>query len=89
MMRYGIPAYRLPRDVMGAEVDRIAALGVGIASDYWVEDLEQERREGAFDAVFVAVGALSPSGSTYPPPMPSTSSTPCRSCGESPRALTP
>ena len=28
MMRYGIPAYRLPRDVMGAEVERIAALGV-------------------------------------------------------------
>src|SRR6516162_6136820 len=57
MMRYGIPAYRLPRDVMGAEVDRLAALGVHITSDYWVDDLEEERREGAFDAVFVAVGA--------------------------------
>jgi NADPH-dependent glutamate synthase beta subunit-like oxidoreductase len=57
MMRYGIPAYRLPRDVMGAEVDRIEALGVRITSDYRVEDLEAERREGAFDAVFVAVGA--------------------------------
>ena len=42
---------------MGAEVDRIAALGVRFTSDYWVEDLEAERREGAFDAVFVAVGA--------------------------------
>src|SRR5436190_6301394 len=57
MMRYGIPAYRLPRDVMGAEVDRIAALGVRFTSDHWVDDLEAERREGAFDAVFVAVGA--------------------------------
>ncbi len=57
MMRYGIPAYRLPRDVMGAEVDRIAALGVRLTGDHWVEDLELERREGAFDAVFVAVGA--------------------------------
>ena len=57
MMRYGIPAYRLPRDVMGAEVDRVAALGVSLSSDYWVEDLEAECREGAFDAVFVAVGA--------------------------------
>ena len=57
MMRYGIPAYRLPRDVMGAEVDRIAALGVRIVSDHRVEDLEAERRDGAFDAVFVAVGA--------------------------------
>jgi NADPH-dependent glutamate synthase beta subunit-like oxidoreductase len=57
MMRYGIPAYRLPRDVMGAEVDRIAALGVRFVQDHRVEDLEAERREGAFDAVFVAVGA--------------------------------
>ncbi len=57
MMRYGIPAYRLPRDVMGAEVDRIAALGVRFVSDHRVEDLEAERRDGAFDAVFVAVGA--------------------------------
>ena len=57
MMRYGIPAYRLPRDVMGAEIDRIAALGVRFTSDHQVEDLEEERREGAFDAVFVAVGA--------------------------------
>jgi len=57
MMRYGIPAYRLPRDVMGAEIDRIAALGVRFTSNHQVEDLEAERREGAFDAVFVAVGA--------------------------------
>src|ERR1700761_3138001 len=57
MMRYGIPAYRLPRDVMGAEVDRIAALGVRLTGNYRVDDLELERREGAFDAVFVAVGA--------------------------------
>ena len=57
MMRYGIPAYRLPRDVMGAEVDRISALGVRLITDHRVEDLEAERRDGAFDAVFVAVGA--------------------------------
>jgi NADPH-dependent glutamate synthase beta subunit-like oxidoreductase len=57
MMRYGIPAYRLPRDVMGAEIDRIAALGVRFTSNHTVEDLEEERRKGAFDAVFVAVGA--------------------------------
>ena len=30
MMRYGIPAYRLPRDVLDGEIDRIAALGVRI-----------------------------------------------------------
>ena len=57
MMRYGIPAYRLPRDVMGAEVNRIAALGVRFQINERVDDLEAARRDGAFDAVFVAVGA--------------------------------
>ena len=57
MMRYGIPAYRLPRDVLGAEIDRIAALGVRISCGHRVEDLNAERRDGGFDAVFVAVGA--------------------------------
>jgi len=57
MMRYGIPAYRLPREVLGAEVDRIAALGVRVTCGHRVVDLDRERREGGFDAVFVAVGA--------------------------------
>ncbi len=57
MMRYGIPAYRLPRDVLGAELERIAALGVRITGGHRVEYLAAERREGSFDAVFVAVGA--------------------------------
>jgi NADPH-dependent glutamate synthase beta subunit-like oxidoreductase len=57
MMRYGIPAYRLPRDVLDTELQRIAALGVQITCDHRVEDLVAERGEGDFDAVFVAVGA--------------------------------
>ncbi len=57
MMRYGIPAYRMPRDVLGGEIERIAALGVRFTTDHRVTDLEAERSEGRFDAVFVAVGA--------------------------------
>ena len=57
MMRYGIPAYRMPRDVLDGEVARIAALGVRITCGHRVEDLVAERDEGSFDAVFVAVGA--------------------------------
>ncbi|MGA9857506.1 MAG: NAD(P)-binding protein [Solirubrobacteraceae bacterium] len=57
MMRYGIPSYRLPRDTLGAEVARLAALGVTFTPNHRVTDLDAERREGAFDAVFVAVGA--------------------------------
>ena len=57
MMRYGIPSYRLPRDVLDGELARIIALGVRITSGHRVEDLGAERAEGRFDAVFVAVGA--------------------------------
>jgi NADPH-dependent glutamate synthase beta subunit-like oxidoreductase len=57
MMRYGIPAYRLPRDVLGGEIERIEALGVRFTMNHRVVDLETERNEGHFDAVFVAVGA--------------------------------
>lgn len=57
MMRYGIPEYRLPRDVLEAEIARITELGVRIVSDHWVKDLLAEQATGRFDAVFVAVGA--------------------------------
>jgi NADPH-dependent glutamate synthase beta subunit-like oxidoreductase len=57
MMRYGIPAYRMPRDVLDAEIARIAAIGVRMVCDHRVDDLAAERRDGGFDAAFVAVGA--------------------------------
>ncbi len=57
MMRYGIPSYRMPRDVLAGELGRIQALGVRMISDHHVENLAVERDEGGFDAVFVAVGA--------------------------------
>lgn len=57
MMRYGIPNYRLPRDVLDPEIDRIAAMGVRITCGHRVEDLAAERLDGDFDAAFVAVGA--------------------------------
>ncbi|MGC8509868.1 MAG: NAD(P)-binding protein [Acidimicrobiales bacterium] len=57
MMRYGIPAYRLPRAVLDAEIARILAMGVEVELDHVVDDVERARREGGFDAVFLAVGA--------------------------------
>ncbi|KEP40590.1 glutamate synthase [Mycobacterium kansasii] len=57
MMRYGIPNYRLPRDVLDAEIERIAALGVQLTTGHRVDDLAAERAAGNFDAAFVAVGA--------------------------------
>ncbi|MFW7415096.1 NAD(P)-binding protein [Demequina sp. SO4-18] len=57
MMRYGIPEYRLPRDVLDAEIARVANLGIRMITDHKVSDLAKEQAEGRFDAVFVAIGA--------------------------------
>lgn len=57
MMRYGIPTYRLPRDVVEAEIERIRALGVVIECGRTVDDLDAVMRDGGFDAAFLAVGA--------------------------------
>ncbi len=57
MMRFGIPAYRMPRDVLDQEVARIENLGVRIVLNSKIEDIQATRDEGGFDAVFVAIGA--------------------------------
>ena len=57
MMRFGIPAYRLPRDVLDAEVQRILDLGVRLEPNRKVTNVETEMRAGGFDAAFLAVGA--------------------------------
>src|SRR6185369_5776132 len=56
-MRYGIPAYRLPREVLDAEIGRIAAMGVTFELGRTVGDLRAELADGWFAAAFVAVGA--------------------------------
>ncbi|HEX8975464.1 MAG TPA: NAD(P)-binding protein [Solirubrobacteraceae bacterium] len=57
MMRFGIPRYRLPRDVLDAEIQRILDLGVRLELNAKVSDVLRAREEGGFDAVFLAVGA--------------------------------
>lgn len=57
MMRYGIPKYRLPRDVLDAEIARVTGLGVTIECGQPVTDVLGAMREEGFDAVFLAVGA--------------------------------
>jgi NADPH-dependent glutamate synthase beta subunit-like oxidoreductase len=57
MMRFGIPSYRLPRAVLDAEVERILALGVQLELNSHVADVLEAKREGGFDAVFLAIGA--------------------------------
>jgi NADPH-dependent glutamate synthase beta subunit-like oxidoreductase len=57
MMRFGIPKYRLPRDVLDAEMQRVVNMGVRVELDTKVERIEDEMKRGRFDAVFLAVGA--------------------------------
>lgn len=57
MMRYGIPAYRLPRGIVDAEAARIEAMGVTIRLNARVEDLDATIKNGGFHATFLAVGA--------------------------------
>jgi 2-oxoacid:acceptor oxidoreductase delta subunit (pyruvate/2-ketoisovalerate family) len=69
MMRYGIPKYRLPRDILDAEVNRILDMGVTLELNTKVTDIQAELAAGGsggvvppgkhagFDAAFVAVGA--------------------------------
>ena len=57
MMRFGIPKYRLPRDVLDAEVKRIVEMGVEIEYNRKVENIRETMLQGKFDAAFLAVGA--------------------------------
>jgi NADPH-dependent glutamate synthase beta subunit-like oxidoreductase len=57
MLRFGIPKYRLPRDVLDAEVKRITDLGVRIEYDARVANIRDAMVDGGFDAAFLAVGA--------------------------------
>ena len=56
MMRYGIPKYRLPREVLDAEIDRIKAMGIKFEMNTRVDDVHEAMDEG-FHAVFMAIGA--------------------------------
>jgi NADPH-dependent glutamate synthase beta subunit-like oxidoreductase len=58
MLRYGIPDYRLPQQVLDAEIDRILELGVDLRLNTAVGSeipLDELRKE--YKAVFVAIGA--------------------------------
>lgn len=59
MLRVGIPEYRLPRDILQAEIDQVLALGVELKLNTAVSDLDDLFKQG-FKAVFLGVGAHKP-----------------------------
>ena len=57
LMEMGIPEYRLPKLTLFAEIDRILRMGIKLHVNYKVTDLLQEKQDGGFDAVYLAIGA--------------------------------
>ena len=58
MMRYGIPGFRTPRDVLDAEIQRILDLGVKTRMNCKIgKDVTLEQIRSEFDAVFLGMGA--------------------------------
>jgi NADPH-dependent glutamate synthase beta subunit-like oxidoreductase/Pyruvate/2-oxoacid:ferredoxin oxidoreductase delta subunit len=58
MLRYGIPPYRLPREVLDVEIQRILDLGVELKSNTSVgRDVTLEELREQYQAVFVGIGA--------------------------------
>jgi NADPH-dependent glutamate synthase beta subunit-like oxidoreductase len=58
MLRWGIPGYRLPDDVLDAEIDAI--LNTGVEIEYGVKvgkDVSLEQLKADYDAVYIALGA--------------------------------
>jgi glutamate synthase (NADPH/NADH) small chain len=58
MMRYGIPSYRTPRDMLDSEINRIIDMGVEVKLNTRVgKDVTVAELEKNFDAIFWAIGA--------------------------------
>jgi NADPH-dependent glutamate synthase beta subunit-like oxidoreductase/ferredoxin len=67
MLRYGIPAYRLPKDALDAEIAGLGALGAHFRMGArWGEDFTLAEMSGTYDAVFVAIGAQHAQGLRCP-----------------------
>lgn len=58
MLRYGIPAYRLPPETLDAEIKTITDIGIDLQCNTKLgEDVELEDLKKDYDAVFLAIGA--------------------------------
>jgi len=68
VLMFGIPQYRLPKDVVKREIDKIAALGVTFITHCMVgKDITvDEMFDRGFDAVFIGTGTAIPKSLTIP-----------------------
>tara|TARA_B100001964_G_scaffold150398_1_gene165548 strand:- start:67 stop:1737 length:1671 start_codon:yes stop_codon:yes gene_type:complete len=67
MLRYGIPQFRLPNEVVAEDVKSITDLGVTIKTNFRIEGAaEIEKLRKSYDAVIVAGGCANPKQTTLP-----------------------
>jgi len=69
VLRYGIPDFRLPNEVVDAEIENLARLGIKFRTNTLVGRLftiEQMISEMGYDAVFIGTGAGSPTFTGIP-----------------------
>ncbi len=58
MLRYGIPPYRLPRNILDAEIDAVVRMGVKIKCNTVIgEDKSLDGLVSEFDKIFIGIGA--------------------------------
>ena len=58
MLRYGIPDYRLPQEILDRDIDHILSAGVRVHTGVSIgRDLTMEDIQKSFDAVYIAIGA--------------------------------
>jgi glutamate synthase (NADPH/NADH) small chain len=63
VLRYGIPEFRLPKEILDLETDRIKALGVQIYTNFVIgrtATIDELFDEWSFTAIFLATGAGTP-----------------------------
>ena len=58
MLRYGIPSYRFPRELLDQEINSILSLGITVQTGVNVgEDIQFEQLRGQYDSIYISIGA--------------------------------
>ncbi len=66
MLRYGIPSYRLPREVLDEEINTILSTGIKVHKGVKIgKDLTVSELKEKFDAIYIAIGAQTDKKTRY------------------------
>lgn len=58
MLRYGIPSYRLPREILDREIDNIISMGIKVHTEVSIgKNISIKELKDRFDAIYIAIGA--------------------------------